>query len=246
MNLSNKIIAVIGSNGKIGSCFVNKIIEKNGFVVQGDIKKNNKKLKNAIFFNVDITKERSVNNFFKRIFAKFGRIDAVVNCSYPKSNKWGQAFEKLNENNLKDDLCNQLGGAIILSKVALFFFKKNNKGNLIHLSSIQGLMAPKFDHYIGTKMVSPIEYSAIKSGIISITKYLAKYCKNMNIRVNCISPGGIKNNQPTKFLKKYKSNCVSKGILDPIDIWGALLYLLSDESKFVTGQNIIVDDGWSL
>ena len=108
------------------------------------------------------------------------------------------------------------------------------------------MQAPKFEHYKDTKMVSPIEYSAIKSGIISITKYLAKYLKDDQIRVNCVSPGGIKNKQPHKFLKKYKDSCLSKGMLDASDIVGTLIFLLSDDSKYINGQNIIIDDGWSL
>ena len=83
-------------------------------------------------------------------------------------------------------------------------------------------------------------------GIIAIMHYLAKYCKRRNIRVNCISPGGILDNQPESFLKKYRSSCTSKGMLDPEDLVGALLYLLSDQSRYVNGHNIIVDDGWSL
>ena len=95
-------------------------------------------------------------------------------------------------------------------------------------------------------MVSPIEYSAIKSGVISITKYLAKYLKNSNIRVNCISPGGIIDGQPKSFIEKYKDSCLSKGMLDSYDISGALIFLLSNKSSYINGQNIIVDDGWSL
>jgi NAD(P)-dependent dehydrogenase (short-subunit alcohol dehydrogenase family) len=95
-------------------------------------------------------------------------------------------------------------------------------------------------------MVSPIEYSAIKSGIISITKYLAKYCKGENIRVNCVSPGGILDNQPEVFLEKYNATCSSKGMLDAQDISGTFIYLLSDASKYLNGQTIVVDDGWSL
>jgi NAD(P)-dependent dehydrogenase (short-subunit alcohol dehydrogenase family) len=95
-------------------------------------------------------------------------------------------------------------------------------------------------------MVSPIEYSAIKTGIIAVTRYLAKYCKGENIRVNCISPGGIQNDQPINFLKKYQKSCNSKGMLDPDDLVGTLIFLLSHQSKFINGQNIIVDDGWSI
>jgi NAD(P)-dependent dehydrogenase (short-subunit alcohol dehydrogenase family) len=95
-------------------------------------------------------------------------------------------------------------------------------------------------------MVSPIEYSAIKSGIIAITRYLAKYYKGTNIRVNCISPGGIIDNQPEIFLKRYLKSCTHKGMLNASDLSGTLIYLLSDFSKYVNGQNIIVDDGWTL
>ena len=95
-------------------------------------------------------------------------------------------------------------------------------------------------------MNSPIEYTAIKAGIISITKYLAKLFIKNNIRVNCISPGGIENKQPVKFKKKYKKDSGNKGLLSASDIGSSLLYLISDNSKYVNGQNLIIDDGWSL
>ena len=95
-------------------------------------------------------------------------------------------------------------------------------------------------------MNSPIEYSAIKSGIISITRWLAKRYSKQNIRVNCISLGGILDQQPKSFLKLYQATCNSKGMLDAEDVSGVLLFLLSSRSQYLTGQNIIVDDGWSL
>ena len=95
-------------------------------------------------------------------------------------------------------------------------------------------------------MTSPIEYSAIKSGIIAITRWLSKYCRNQGIRVNCVSPGGIESQQPQPFMDKYRLSCNSKGMLDATDVVGALLFLLSDKSNFINGQNIVVDDGWSL
>ena len=140
----------------------------------------------------------------------------------------------------------QLGGTIILAQKIFNIFKSQNFGNLILLSSIQGISAPKFEHYKGTNMSSPIEYGAIKSGIISITKYLAKSARKTRIKVNCISPGGILDNQPANFLKAYKKSCNSKGMLDPKDISNAVLFLFDDSSKYINGQNIIVDDGWSL
>ena len=110
------------------------------------------------------------------------------------------------------------------------FFLKQGYGNIILLSSIQGIRSPKFDHYEDTNLKSPIEYSAIKSGIISITKYMAKYSKNKNIRYNCISPGGILNNQPKIFLKKYQKDCINKGMLNPEDLHSALVLLLKNQN----------------
>ena len=95
-------------------------------------------------------------------------------------------------------------------------------------------------------MSSPIEYTAAKSGIIGITKWLAKYCKNKNIKVNCVSPGGIKNNQEQIFLDRYNATCMSKGMLDAEDISGIISFLISEKSNFINGQNLIIDDGWSL
>ena len=95
-------------------------------------------------------------------------------------------------------------------------------------------------------MHSPIEYSAIKSGIIAVSRYLSKYYKNKNIRINCISPGGIKDNQPQLFIKKYRKSCNSKGLLEGRDISKLIVFLLSDESKYISGQNLVINDGWTL
>ena len=95
-------------------------------------------------------------------------------------------------------------------------------------------------------MHSPIEYTAAKSALIMITRYLAKYFKGKFINFNCISPGGILDNQHANFIKKYRKDCMSKGLLDSKDILGSIVFLLSDTYKFITGQTIIINDGWSL
>jgi len=251
--LNNIIVAISGGAGRIGSAFSKAVVENGGKVIIGDI---NIELGNqlvselgddvALFFEGNLTDPATVNQMLKNGKEKYGRIDAAVHCAYPVSEQWGTRFEDLESEGLEKDLFNQLGGAILFSQQMVQFFQKQGHGNLVHISSIQGVATPKFDHYEGTDMVSPIEYSAIKAGIISITHYLAKYCKNQKIRINCISPGGILDKQPESFLNRYKSSCLSKGMLDAGDITGALIFLLSNQSKYVNGQNIIVDDGWSL
>ena len=125
-------------------------------------------------------------------------------------------------------------------------FLKQGHGNLINLASIYGIIPPKFEIYEGTQMTMPVEYAAIKSGIIHLTRYMAKYLKGKNIRVNSISPGGIKNNQDKKFEELYRLKTINKGMLDSSDLNGTLLFLLSDMGEFINGQNLIIDDGFSL
>jgi NAD(P)-dependent dehydrogenase (short-subunit alcohol dehydrogenase family) len=249
--LKDKVVAISGASGLIGGSFAREIIKNGGKVLLGDVNKADDLIDElsedkAFFIDLDATNVDSINDFFKIGIQKFGKIDAVVHSAYPRSNQWGAKFEDLKPEGLAEDLFAQLGGAILFSQSVISVFKEQGYGNLIHLSSIQGVSSPKFHHYSGTKMVSPIEYSAIKAGIVSITKYLAKYCSGQNIRVNCISPGGILDNQPEVFLQKYNNSCTSKGMLDAKDIVGTLIYLLSEQSQYVNGQNLIVDDGWLL
>jgi NAD(P)-dependent dehydrogenase (short-subunit alcohol dehydrogenase family) len=248
-----KTIIVTGGAGRIGSALAADLIKYGHKVLLGDI--NNSKLlkikkklnsKNIETFQGDLATKNNIDRFIKFGVRKFKNIDAAVHCSYPTSKKWGARLEDLEEIHLKNDLQNQLGGSIIFSQRIMKYFLKQKKGNLILISSIQGIQAPKFNHYKNLNMTSPIEYSAIKSGIISITKYLSKYYKNKNIRINCVSPGGIKDNQPKLFTKRYRQSCNSKGLLDGEDISKLILFLLSDKSKYITGQNLVIDDGWSL
>jgi len=251
--LKDNVVAITGGAGLIGTSFVRTIIKNGGKVIIGDISTDKGKelqdkfgVDKALFVGVNTSDTSSINKFLELGKSHFGKIDSAIHCAYPRSEQWGVRFEELKADGLKDDLFHQLGGAILFSQRLISFYKEQGYGNLVHISSIQGVSAPKFEHYKGTKMVSPIEYAAIKSGIISITRYLAKYCKNQNIRVNCISPGGILDNQPEVFLDKYNSTCLSKGMMDAQDLDGTIIYLLSKMSQYVNGQNIIIDDGWIL
>ena len=251
--VQNKVIMITGAAGRIGSAFAEGILKNGGKVIIADIfDEGSQRLldklntNDAISVHIDTTNKESISKAIELGIDHFGRIDAAVHSAYPTSVSFGTRFESLEEEGLRQDLFSQLGGAILFSQQIIKYFLEQHCGHLVHISSIQGLGAPKFHHYHGTEISSPIEYSAIKAGVISLTKYLSKYYRKQNIRVNVISPGGILDNQPDTFLKKYSESCNSKGMLDPDDIVGALLFLLSDQSSYINGQNIIIDDGWSL
>ena len=177
---------------------------------------------------------------------EFSKIDALVNNAYPRNKNYGRKFEDVTYEDFCENVNMHLGGYFLMMQQFAEHFKKQGHGNIINIASIYGVIAPRFDIYDNTDMTMPVEYAAIKSAIIHLTKYVAKYYKGYNIRVNCISPGGIYNNQPEPFIKSYNEYALNRGILDSSDITGILLFLLSNESKYINGQNIIVDDGWTL
>ena len=255
--LKDKVVVVTGGAGLIGQEFVKAIIEQNGIAIIADINKNegqrvsnelsNKLKSNKIdFFELDITSKKSLQECIGYLDNKYGRIDALINNAYPRNKNYGRHFFDVEYDDFVENLGMNLGGCITPSQLFSLYFQNQGYGNIINISSIYGVIAPKFEIYDNTEMTMPVEYAAIKAGMLHLTKYMAKYLKGKNIRVNAISPGGILDSQPKEFLSKYNQQCSTKGMLDPKDLNGALIYLLSDMSKYVNGQNIIVDDGFAL
>lgn len=255
--LKNKVVVITGGAGLIGKEFVKAVVENNGKAVIADINEDfgrkvqenlSKELNtsNIDFVKLDITSKESLNSCLDYLDNKYKRIDALVNNAYPKSKNYGKHFFDVEYGDFVENLGLNLGGYFTASQQFALYFQKQGYGNIINISSIYGVVAPKFGIYENTTMTMPVEYAAIKSGLIHLTKYMAKYFKGMNINVNALSPGGIFDNQPEAFLAKYKEKCLNKGMLDNSDLKGTLVYLLSDMSKYVNGQNIVVDDGFSL
>ena len=256
--LSDKVIVITGGAGLIGQEFVAATVEQNAVAVIADINKQIgkdmvKKLShqwhsNKIdFIELDITSKDSLQKCIEAINKKYSRIDALVNNAYPRNKHFGNDFFDVRYNDFCDNINLHLGGYFLASQQFAKYFKLQGYGNIINMSSIYGVVAPDFDFYKNTDMVGvPIEYAAIKSALLHLTKYMATRFKDLNIRVNAISPGGILENQPKLFLQRYTKKCLTKGMLDKSDLKGTLIYLLSDMSKFVNGQNIIVDDGFTL
>lgn len=255
--LKNKVVVITGGAGLIGKEFVKAVIENGGIAIIADINEQiGEEVKenlseelnttNIDFIKLDITSKESLNKCINYLDKKYERIDALVNNAYPRNKNYGRHFFDVEYEDFIQNLGLNLGGYFTASQQFAQYFQKQGYGNIVNISSIYGVVAPKFEVYENTTMTMPVEYAAIKSGLIHLTKYMAKYFKGMNIKVNALSPGGIFDRQPEPFLEKYKENCLNKGMLDNSDLKGTLVYLLSDMSKYVNGQNIVVDDGFSL
>ncbi|MDC0182742.1 oxidoreductase [Nitrosomonadales bacterium] len=256
MILENKVVVVTGGAGLLGKAFIKEILISGGVAILTDIKissikgfinKMNRDYPNHFYATkMDITKKLSINSVIKIIFKKFGGIDCLVNNAYPKNKNFGKQVEDVSYRDFSDNLSTHVGGYFLTSQQFGIFFKKHKGGNIINMGSVYGTLPPRFQIYKNTAMTLPVEYSSIKASIIQMTKYFAQYFKKDKIRVNCLSPGGIKDNQPKAFVSAYNSFCSKKGMLDPNDVANTLIFLISDSSKFITGQNFIIDDGFSL
>lgn len=251
--VKDKIVVVTGGAGLLGKTFCQEIANNGGVAVvaEYDIAIAQKlctslQNDNIVPAQINITDKDSIIALINNISQKYGKIDALVNSAYPRNKNYGKHFFEVTYDDFCENIGMNLGGYFLTSKFFAKYFYEQGYGNIINLASIYGVIAPRFEIYDNTPMTMPVEYAAIKSGLIHLTKYMAKYFKGKNIRVNTISLGGIEDKQPEPFLKAYKEFCLNKGMLNPNDIAGTLIYLLSDLSKFVNGQNIVVDDGFTL
>jgi NAD(P)-dependent dehydrogenase (short-subunit alcohol dehydrogenase family) len=195
---------------------------------------------------VDITSDSSILALIADVRARYGRVDAVVNNAYPRNARYGRKLEDVTYADFCDNVSRHLGGYFLVAQKFGLAFREQGGGVIVNMASIYGVVAPRFEIYSGTPMTMPVEYAAIKSAVLHLTRYFAQYFKGSGVRVNAISPGGILDAQPQGFQERYREFAAAKGMLDPQDVVGALLFLLSDMSRFVNGQNLIVDDGWTL
>jgi NAD(P)-dependent dehydrogenase (short-subunit alcohol dehydrogenase family) len=257
MLLNNKVVVITGGAGLIGQEFAKAVMSEGGKAVIADIdeerikytvKELAQKFPNGKIdeFKLNVTSRGSIQECINYLDHKYKKIDALINNAYPRNKNYGRHFFDVEYDDFVENLGMNLGGCIIPSQLFSMYFQKQGYGNIINISSIYGVIAPKFEIYKNTEMTMPPEYAAIKSGMLHLTTYMAKYFKGKNIRVNAISPGGILDNQPTEFLSNYNQQCSTKGMLDAKDLNGILIFLLSDMSNYINGQNIVVDDGFCL
>ena len=252
--LNGKNIIVFGAAGLLGAELVRGIVKASGRVIAVDISSDaiEKKFSDEwlkINSNKFTIKELDVNNESSVVdyFAKSKKIDGAVNASYPKNITYGAHFFDVTLESFNENLNLHLGSSFLLMRECAKYQRRMDEGfSFVNIASIYGVMAPDFSIYEGTSMTMPVEYAAIKSGIIHLNRYVSSYVKNTEFRVNSISPGGIENGQPTEFLEQYRKKTHGAGMLQPSDICGSIIFLLSELSNFITGQNIIVDDGWHL
>ncbi len=195
--------------------------------------------------NCDITSEKSVDELIRIVINEYGRIDGLVNNAYPRTKDWGAKFEEIPFESWRKNVDMQMNSVFLLSQKVLKHMTKQQNGSIVNIASIYGVVGNDFTLYEKYGGTSPAAYSAIKGGIINFTRYLASYYGKNGIRVNCVSPGGIKDNQNASFIERYEEKSPLKRMGRAEEIAPAVSFLLSDDASFITGHNLMVDGGWT-
>ena len=257
-DLHNKVVIITGGAGLIGKSYVEvcalygasiylvDVNDETANKVVIDVKKKTKN-QNVFYQKCSIVDKGDIKKLIDVVLKRHGRIDALVNGAYPKSKNYGKKYEDVSYEDFCENLSLHLGGYYLMIHEISMVMMKQKSGVIVNMGSHYGFVAPRFEIYEGTNITMPVEYSAIKGGIINLTRYLASYLGKYNIRVNAISPGGVFNNQPKSFVKRYGEMVpLGNRMANVDDLAPVLVFLLSDASKYITGQNIVVDGGWTL
>ena len=262
-SLANKVVVVTGGAGLLGQVFCQALVDVGANVAIVDLdlasaetaakKVNKSDAQKVVAFESDITSPESVTQMVANVVKQLGRIDVLVNNAASKGSSLDAFFESFEDYSLKtwrEVMSVNIDGLFLVAQAVGKQMKKQGGGSIIQTSSIYGVVAPDQRIYEGSEfngrpINTPAVYSASKSAVNGLTSYLSTYWASSKIRVNSLTPGGIASGQNSEFNKKY-SNRVPLGRMgEASELVGALIYLASDASSYVTGQNLIVDGGLS-
>jgi len=265
-NLDGKVIVITGATGLLGRKHAEAVAAYGGHPILLDLSVDavtslsddlNKQFgANASGYQVDITDEARIDENVQQLLDKYGRIDGLVNnaANNPKVEDSSEKnFSRLE--NFPVDIWNQdvavgLTGAFLCAKHYGYAIAKNEEGgSIVNISSDLGLMAPDQRLYAQEGLpeeqqpVKPVTYSVVKTGMIGLTRYLATYWAEKNVRCNAMCPGGVENGQPEEFLAEVSSRIPMNRLAQVGEYQGTLLWMLSDASSYLNGAVIPVEGG---
>lgn len=196
---------------------------------------------------LDVTSSKSLSNLVKMVVRKYGKIDTLINNAIfePRTQEFHNKFEDFRLGSWQKVLDVNLNGVFLSCKEVGKQMIKQKHGNIINISSIYGMVGADQRIYGKSKINSSVAYAVSKSAVINLSRYLASYWHNKNIRVNTLTLGGVFANQPKEFLKKYVSRTMLGRMAKQDEYNGAIIFLCSDASSYMTGTNLVIDGGWT-
>lgn len=256
-DFSNKTILITGASGLLGTQFSDALCQTGANIVLGDVnftncKKLEKELQQkydnkTLSVKLDIRSLNSIKNMIKKSLKHFGTIDGLVNNAvFPEGIKERSIkFEDFPISLLKKGIETNTIGTFLCCQQVGKKMKSSGSGVIVNINSIYGLTPPDQRIYGNSGLNSSVLYNITKSSLLNFTRYLASYWGSSGIRVNSLTLGGVYNNQKPSFVKKYSDKTMLGRMAKKNDYVGALLFLLSDSSSYMTGSNVVIDGGWT-
>lgn len=251
-DLSGRVAVVAGGAGLIGAELSRALAGHGANVVVADADADaagdlvNDIGGRAQFESVDVTDPAGVEALFESVVDEHARLDVLVNGAYPRNESYGRPYEAVTIGDFRKNIAANLDACFLTARHAASRMVESGGGSIVNLGSIYGVQAPDFRVYEGTDMTSPVEYAAVKGGVLNLMRYLASYLGPRGIRVNAVSPGGVYDGQDEAFVERYERRTPLGRMAEPGDVAGAVVYLASDASSYVTGHNLVVDGGWTI
>jgi len=266
-NLEGRVAIVTGGAGQLGVEFCRTLAEAGAAVVVADLaqeaaEKTAQALRDSGYrsasFGLDVTRIESTRELVAETLKQFGRLDILVNSAAldPKFDPDATA-KGITPGSFEDYPLEQWNAALTVNLTGMFLvtqacvqpmLEQGKKGSIINICSTYGLNGPDQRIYIkdGKRVAfKPVYYTTTKAGVMGFTKYLAAYYAGTEIRVNALTPGGVYNNHEEYFVKNYSAKTIMGRMAKKDEMNGALLYLASDASSYMTGNNVVVDGGWT-
>jgi NAD(P)-dependent dehydrogenase (short-subunit alcohol dehydrogenase family) len=263
-NLNDRVAVVTGGAGLLGTEFCRTLAQAGARVAVADLNQSaadgvaqslTAEGLMALGVGVDVTRPESIRQMVEKLVQLWGRIDILVNSAAldPKfdpqhQGKHANAFEDYPLEAWNQALSVNLTGMFLCTQAVVQPMLTQGKGAIVNICSTYGLVGPDQRIYQRPgqpQQYKPVYYSVTKSGVLGFTRYLATYYAGKGIRVNALTPGGVYNNHDEIFERNYAARTVIGRMADRDEMNGALLYLASDASSYMTGSNLVVDGGWT-
>lgn len=265
-SLKGTTALVTGAAGLLGRQFSRALGEAGAAVVVADLDEKAAQEQaealradtmEALAVSVDVTQPGSVASMVVQAVEAFGGLDVLVNSAaldpkFDPENLQGQsanAFEDYPLDSWNKAMDVNLTGMFLACQAAARQMVKQNRGVMINICSTYGLVGPDqrlYERPDGPRQYKPVYYSVSKAGVLGLTRYLATYYAGKPIRVNALTPGGVYNQHDETFLRGYSARTVMGRMAEPDEMKGAIVFLASDASSYMTGANLVVDGGWTV
>jgi NAD(P)-dependent dehydrogenase (short-subunit alcohol dehydrogenase family) len=255
MDLSGRRALLTGGAGHIGQACAESLLELGAHVAILDkdppacARRASELGANAWALPCDLADERAVRAAVSKAVEAMGGLDILVHCAAfvgtTQMAGWAEPLDKQSVAALDAALRVNLTSAFVLAQTARVALETSGHGTIILFGSIYGMVAPDMSLYEGTTMANPVGYGISKAGLLHLVRYLATLLAP-RIRVNAVSPGGVWRGQPAVFRRRYEARTPLQRMAREEDLKGAVAYLASDLSAYVTGHNLTVDGGWTV